>query len=163
MDLTPLFCVVRVTEKPLVLLTRELLLVVSVVTAVSTILAISSVSHVDFPVILLLLRGPLVTRLKKSSPGFKSLNIYVSDCEQTSHRFGLLHDDILYSLDVTDFIVEDVDDLDILDIQDSVPSIAEIFHVVSEALILLLLDGLQSLSNIWMLIRVLEVPDEHDT
>jgi hypothetical protein len=28
---------------------------------------------------------------------------------------------------------------------------------------MLLLDGLQSLSNIWMLVRVLEVPDEHDT
>jgi hypothetical protein len=163
MDLTPLFCVVRVTKKPLVLLTRELLLAVSVVTPVSTILAISSVSHVDFPVILLLLRGPLVTRLKKSSPGFESLNIYVSDCEQISHHFGLLHDDILYSLDVTDFIVKDVDDLDILNIQDSVPSTAEIFHVVPKALIMLLLDGLQSLSNIWMLVRVLEVPDEHDT
>jgi hypothetical protein len=59
--------------------------------------------------------------------------------------------------------MKDVDDLDILDIQDSVPSIAEIFHVVPEALIMFLLDGLQSLSNIWMLVRVLKVPDEHDT
>jgi hypothetical protein len=46
---------------------------------VSMILAISSVSRVDFSVVLLLLRGLLATRLKKSSPGFESLNACVSD------------------------------------------------------------------------------------
>jgi hypothetical protein len=38
--------------------------------------------------------------------------------------------------------VEDIDDLDVLYIQGSVSSVAEIFHVVPEALIMLLLDGL---------------------
>ncbi len=160
MDLRPLLCVVSTMERPLLFMIRGLLVVVSTIFAV---LAISSVSHVDFPIVLLFLCGPLAMRLKKSSPGFESLNIYVSDCEQISHHFGLLHDDILYSLDVTAFIVKDVDDLDILNIQDSVPSIAEIFHVVPEALIMLLLDGLQSLSNRWMLVHALKVPDEHGT
>jgi hypothetical protein len=38
--------------------------------------------------------------------------------------------------------LEGIDDLDVLDIRDGVPRIAEMFHVVSEALIMLLLDGL---------------------
>jgi hypothetical protein len=79
MDLTPLFCVVRMMERSLLLLIRGVLLVVS---AVSTILAISSFSRVDFLVVLFLLHGPLATKLKKSSPGFGSLNAYVSDYEQ---------------------------------------------------------------------------------
>jgi hypothetical protein len=38
--------------------------------------------------------------------------------------------------------LEGIDDLDVLDIRDDVPRIVEMFHVVSEALIMLLLDGL---------------------
>jgi hypothetical protein len=38
--------------------------------------------------------------------------------------------------------MEDVADLNILNVWDSVLDIAEMFHVVSEALIMLLLDGL---------------------
>jgi hypothetical protein len=38
--------------------------------------------------------------------------------------------------------LEGIDDLDVLDIRDGVPRIAEMFHVVLEALIMLLLDGL---------------------
>jgi hypothetical protein len=67
MNLTPLLYVVRATERHLLLLIRGLLLAVFVVSAI---LAISSVSRVDFPVVLLLLRGPLAMRLKKSSPSF---------------------------------------------------------------------------------------------
>jgi hypothetical protein len=160
MDLTPLLCVIRVTERPPLLLIRGLLLVVS---TVSTILVISSVSRVDFLVILLLLHGPLTTRVKKSSPSFRSLNAYVSDYEQIGHHFRLLHCDLLRSLDVADSIVKGVDDLDILYIWDSVPGIAEIFHVVPEALIMLLLDGIQNLSSRWLLIRALKVSDEHGT
>jgi hypothetical protein len=52
MDLAPLPYVIRATEMPLLFLIRGLLL------AVSVILAISSVSRVDFLVILPLLRGP---------------------------------------------------------------------------------------------------------
>jgi hypothetical protein len=136
---------------------------ISTVSTVSAILAISSVSHGDLSIALLLPHGPLATRLKKSSPGFKSLNAYVSNCEQIDHCFGLLHGNLLHSLDVDDSVMEGVDDLDVLEIQDSVLGIAEIFHVVPEALIMLLLDGLQSLSSRWILVRVLEVPNEHGT
>jgi hypothetical protein len=124
MDLTPLFCVVRVKERPLLLLIGGLLLVVS------TISMISSVSHVDFLVILLLFRGPRATGLKKSSLSFISLNAYVSDCEQIDHCSRLLHGDLLHSLDVADSIVKGIDDLDVLDIRDGIPGVVEIFHVV---------------------------------
>jgi hypothetical protein len=125
--------------------------------------AISLVSHVDFLVVLLLLCRPLATRLKKLSLCFKSLNACVSDCEQISHRLELLHDDLLHSLDVADSAAEGIDDLDALDIWDSVPDVVETFHVVPEALIMLLPDSLQSLSSRWMFIRALDVPDEHGT
>jgi hypothetical protein len=59
--------------------------------------------------------------------------------------------------------VEGVDDLNILDIWDNVSGIAKMFHVVPEALIMLLHDGFQSLSSKWMLVCALEVSDEHDT
>jgi hypothetical protein len=59
--------------------------------------------------------------------------------------------------------MEGVDDLDVLDVRDSVPGIAEIFHVVPEAFIMLLLDGIQSFCSRWMLVRAMKVPDEHDT
>jgi hypothetical protein len=130
---------------------------------VSMILAISWVSRVDFPVILLLLCRPLDMRLKKSSQGFRSLNAYVSDYEQIGHYFGFLHGYLLHSLEVPDSVVEGIDDLYVLNIRDSVPGIAEMFHVVPKALNMLLLDGLQSLCSKWMLVRALEVPDEHDT
>jgi hypothetical protein len=58
--------------------------------------------------------------------------------------FWLLHGYLLYSLDIADPVMEGVDDLDVLDVRDSVPGIAEIFHVVPEAFIMLLLDGIQS-------------------
>jgi hypothetical protein len=131
------------------------------VSAISVISTISPASRVDFLVVLLLLCGPLATRLKKSSPGLGSLDACVCDCEQIGHHLGLLHDDLPHSLDVTDSVIEIVDDLDVLDIRDSVPSIAEIFHIVQETLIMLLSDGLQSLSSRWMLVRALKVLDEH--
>jgi hypothetical protein len=99
MDLAPLLCFIRTTERSLLFLIRGLMLAVSTVFVVSVILVISSVSHVDFPIILLLLRGLLSTRFKKSSPSFGSLNACVGDREQISHRLGLLHDDLLHSLE----------------------------------------------------------------
>jgi hypothetical protein len=57
--------------------------------------------------------------------------------------------------------MEGIDDLNVLDVQDDIPSVAEIFHIVPKALIMLLLDGLQSLSSRWTLVCTLEVPDEH--
>jgi hypothetical protein len=121
------------------------------------------VNRVDIPVVLLLLHGPLALRLKKSSPGFSCLNAYVSNCEQIGHHSRLLHGDLLHSLDVADSTTEGVDDLDVLDIWDGISGIAEIFHVVPEALIMLLFDGLQSLNSRWTLVCALEVPDEHGT
>jgi hypothetical protein len=59
--------------------------------------------------------------------------------------------------------MKSIDDLDVLDIQDGIPGIVETFHVVKEALIMLLFDGLQSLSSRWTLVCTLEVPDEYDT
>jgi hypothetical protein len=152
MDLAPLLCVIRATKRPLLLLIRGLLLAVFVV---SVIFAISPVSCVDFPVVLLLLRGPLAPRLKKSSLGFGSLNACVSDCEQIDHHLGLLQGNLLHILDVADSVVEGIDDLNVLDIRDSVSGIAEIFHVVPEALIMLLPNGLESLSSRWMLVHTL--------
>jgi hypothetical protein len=95
--------------------------------------------------------------------GFRGLYAHVGDYEQISHHFGLLHGDLLHSLDVADPIAEGIDDLDVLDLWDSVAGIAEMFHVVSEALIMLLPDGLQSLCYRWMLVHVLNVPNEHGT
>jgi hypothetical protein len=74
MDLAPLLYVVRATKMPLLLLIRGLLLMISVI---FVILVISPISRVDFLVILLLLSGPLPTRLKKSSPCFESLDACV--------------------------------------------------------------------------------------
>jgi hypothetical protein len=114
---------------------------------ISVILVISPVSRVDFPVVLLLLRGPLATRFKKSSSGFGNLNACVSYRERIDHHLELLHGDLPHGLDVTDSVVEGVDDLDVLDVRDNIPGVTKMFHVVSEALIMLLPDGLESLSN----------------
>jgi hypothetical protein len=138
MDLTPLLCIIRSTNRPLLLLIQRLLLAVSVVSAI---LAISMVSRVDVPIVLLLHHVPLATRLNKLSSCFRNLNACVNDCEQIDKCLELLHGDLLHSLDVADSITEGVDDLDVLDIRDSIPGIAKMFHVVLEALIMLLLDG----------------------
>jgi hypothetical protein len=160
MDLAPVLCIVRVTKRPFLFLIRWLLLAIPEISAV---FVISSVSCVDFPIILLILWGPLATGLKKSSSGLRSLNAYVSNCKQIDHCSGLLHCDLLNSLNVVDSITESIDDLDVLDIRDGVLGIVEMFHVVPETLIILLLDGLQSLSDRWMLVCALEVPDEYGT
>jgi hypothetical protein len=163
MDLAPLVYIIRGTERHLLFLIHGLLLVIPVISVVSVIFVIFSVSRVDFPIILLLYRGPLAIRLKKSSLGFGSLNAYVSDYEQIDHRSGLLHGDLLHSLDVTDSVVKSIDDFSILDIRDDIPDVAETFHVVLEAIIMLLLDGLQSLSSRWTLVCALKVLDEYGT
>jgi hypothetical protein len=55
--------------------------VIPSISTVSTILVISLVSCVDFPIVLLLLRGPPAAGLKMSSPGLRSLNAYDSNCK----------------------------------------------------------------------------------
>jgi hypothetical protein len=42
------------------------------------------------------------------------------------------------------------------------PGITEILDIITETLIMLLLDGLEGLGSRWILICALEVPDEHD-
>jgi hypothetical protein len=136
MDLAPILYVIRVMERPLFFLIRGLITMITVVSV------ISPVSCVDFLIILLLLRGPLATRFKKSRLGLGSLYAYISNYEWISHRLGLLHDDLPHSLDIVEPVAQVIDNLNVLDVQDSVPGIAETFHVVPEALIMLLLDGL---------------------
>jgi hypothetical protein len=102
-------------------------------------------------------------RLQKLSPGFESLYAYISDREQISHHFGLLHGYLFYSFDIADAIMEGVNDLDVLDVRDAIFGIAEMLDIIVETLIMLLLDGLEGLNSRWMLIGALEVPDEHGT
>jgi hypothetical protein len=121
-------------ERPLLLLIRGLL------TTVATIFTISLVRCVDLP-IFLLLRGPLATGLKESSPGLGSLYAYVCYREQIDHSLGILHGDLFHSLEIVDPVTEGVDDLDVLHVRDDVPGIAEMFHIIPETLIMLLPDG----------------------
>jgi hypothetical protein len=58
----------------------------------------------------------------------------------------LLHGNLLNSLNIADPITEGIDDFDVLDVRDSVPGVVEMFHVVLEAFIMLLLDNLQGLN-----------------
>jgi hypothetical protein len=59
--------------------------------------------------------------------------------------------------------MEGIDDLNVLNVRRIIPGIAEIFYIVPETFIMLLTDYLQGLCCRWMLVRALEVPDEHGT
>jgi hypothetical protein len=59
--------------------------------------------------------------------------------------------------------MEGIDEFDVLDVWHSISSIIEIFHIVLEAFIMLLLDNLEGLNCGQTLVRALEVPDEHGT
>jgi hypothetical protein len=59
--------------------------------------------------------------------------------------------------------MESIEDFYVLDVRDSIPGIVETFHVVLEAFIMLLLDGLQGFWCRWTHIHALEVADEHST
>jgi hypothetical protein len=98
-----------------------------------------------------------------SSLGLGSLYTYFSDCEQISHRLGFLHRYLFHNLDIVEAITKGIDDLNVLDVRDGIPGIAEILDVVTETLIMLLLDGLEGLSSRWMLLCALKVADEHGT
>jgi hypothetical protein len=102
-------------------------------------------------------------RLQKSSPGFRSLYAYIGDHEQINYRFGLLHGYLFHSFNIADAIMEGVNDLDILNVRDAIFGIAEMLDIITETLIMLLLDGLEGLNSRRMLIGALEVPDEHGT
>jgi hypothetical protein len=155
MDIAPLLCIEGMLEQPLLLLFEGLLAAVSVIPVVS------AIGRVDFSIVLLLLRGPLTSGLKESSLGLGSLVAYISDCEQIGHRFWLLHGYLLHNLDIANLITEGIDDFHVLDIWGSVSGIAKLFYVVSEALIMLLFDGLQSLCSRRTLVRALKILDGH--
>jgi hypothetical protein len=108
------------------------------------------------------LDGPL-PRDSRSRGRASEVYAYISDCEQISHYFGLLHGYLFHSLDIADAITEGVDDLDVLDVRDGIPGIAKTLDVIVETLIMLLLDGLEGLDSRWTLICALEVFDEHGT
>jgi hypothetical protein len=76
---------------------------------------------------------------------------------------GFFHCDLLHSPDIVDPITESIDDFNVLDVRDSILGIVETFHVVLEAFIMLLLDGLQGFCRRWMPVHALKVVDEHGT
>jgi hypothetical protein len=133
-NLTPPFCIIGTPERHFLLLIHGLL------TSLATVYMISPISCVDF-LIFLLLQGSLATGLKESSSSLRSLYAYVCVCEQIGHSLGLLHGDLLHSLEITDHVAEGVDDLNVLDVRDSISSIAKMFHIVQKTLLLLLPDG----------------------
>jgi hypothetical protein len=59
--------------------------------------------------------------------------------------------------------MEGVNNLDVLDVQDAIFSITEPLDIITETLIVLLLDSLEGLGSRWTLIGALEVLDEHGT
>jgi hypothetical protein len=97
------------------------------------------------------------------SLGFRSFYAYISNYEQIGHRFGLLHRYLLHGFEIADAISEGIINLDILDVRDAISGIAETLDVITETLVVLLLDGLEGLGGRWTLIGALEVPDEHGT
>jgi hypothetical protein len=81
----------------------------------------------------------LTSRFKEPSPGLLGLDIDVNDYEQISHRSGLLHGDLHDSLNIADLVMEGADDLNLLYIRDNVPGITEMFYILPETFIRLLL------------------------
>jgi hypothetical protein len=163
MDLAPLLYVVRATERLFLFLVYGLLLTIPVIFTVPAISMIFVIGCVDLPIVLPLLCGPLAMWFKEPSLGLRGLDAYIRDHEQIDHRLGLLHSDLFNNLEIADPVMEGINDLDILDIRDSIPGAAKIFHVISEAFIMLLLDGLEVFCCRWTLICTLEIPDEHGT
>jgi hypothetical protein len=83
--------------------------------------------------------------------------------EQIGHRFGLLHCYLFRSFEIADTITEGINNLDVLDVRDVVSGIAEMVDIITETIIMLLLDGLESPGDRWTLIGALKVPDEYGT
>jgi hypothetical protein len=98
-----------------------------------------------------------------SSPGFGSFYAYIDNCEQISYHFGLLHRYLFYGFEIADTISESINNLDVLDVWDAISRIAETLDIITETLIMLLLDSLEGLGGRWTLIGALKVPDEHGT
>jgi hypothetical protein len=59
--------------------------------------------------------------------------------------------------------MEGVNNLDVRDVQDVISGITEMLDIITETLIMLLLDGLEGLGGRWTLIGALKVPNEYGT
>jgi hypothetical protein len=79
---------------------------------------------------------------KESGSSLGVLDTLIYYCQQISHKFSLLHVDLLNSLDVSDLVTEGIDDFNVLDVQNSVLGIVETFYVNPKAFTMHLLDGL---------------------
>jgi hypothetical protein len=158
MDLTPLLYVVEASEGSPFLLIEVLFPAMVVSFAV---LLISSFRGVDHPMVPSW--WPLASRLEKSSPGFGSFYANIDNREQIGHHFGLLHRYLFHGFEIADAISEGVNNLDVLDVRNVVSGIAEMLDIIMKTLIMLLLDGLESLNGRWALIGALKVPDEYGT
>jgi hypothetical protein len=133
MELVPLLGISRTPERPSFLLIGGRLLLIPVI------------SSVDLPIfLLLLLHGPLLLCVKESGLGLRGLDALICYCQPIDHIFWLLHGDLPNSLDVCDPIAEGINDFNIVDVWDSIPDITEMFHIILEDFIMLLLDGLKN-------------------
>jgi hypothetical protein len=163
MDLALLLYIGREMEQSLLLLIYGLMLAIPVISVIPVIPAISTIGCVDLPIVLLFIRGPIATWFKEPSSGLGGLNAYIGNYEKINYRLGLLHGNLLNSFDISHLIVKGIDDLNVLYVRDSIPGVPEIFHVVPEALIMLLLNGLQGLCYRRKLVHTMEVSDEYGT
>jgi hypothetical protein len=100
-------------------------------------------------------------RLQKSSSGFISFYAYIGNRKQIGHHFGLLHCYLFHNFEIVDTITEGINNLNVLDVWDAISGTAETLDIITETLIMLLLDGLEGLSGRWTLIGALEVLVEY--
>jgi hypothetical protein len=96
-------------------------------------------------------------------PGLRKLLCIHWQPRSDQLHFGLLHLYLFHGFEIADAISEGVNNLDVLDVWDVISGITEMLNIITETLIVLLLDGLEGLGGRWTLIGALEVPDEHGT
>jgi hypothetical protein len=77
--------------------------------------------------------------------------------------FGLLHGYLFHSFIIANAITEGINNLNVLDVWDTISGNAEMLDIITETLIMLLLDGLEGLSSRQTLVGALEVPNEYGT
>jgi hypothetical protein len=70
---------------------------------------------------------------------------------------------LFHSFNITDTITEGINNFNVLDVRDTISGIAETLDIITETLIMLLLDCLEGLGSRRTLIGALEVPNEHGT
>jgi hypothetical protein len=100
---------------------------------------------------------------RETEPGFGSFYANIGNREQIGRHFGLLHRYLFHGFEIADAISEGINNLDVLNVRDVISGIAEKFNIITETLVMLLLDGIEGLGGRWTLIGALEVFDEHGT